>query len=179
MFFLTDLHHILHARSCNHFIWFPHTPKPSRPLKRPKISYLLFAFLFLQLLLFWYTFWSPCGLWLHVPYREGPSVPSCISPLWGRQAGREEPFESLELALAYAERQLVLVCVEAVAYRAATVTDPWRCAAHSQPNPTSGAIDASHCSVARSQWLNATAARKWKLVRLWPSTIYIYIYIYK
>ena len=24
---LTDLHHVLHARSCKHFLWFPHTPK--------------------------------------------------------------------------------------------------------------------------------------------------------
>ena len=34
--FLTDLHHILHERSCNYFQWFPHTPMPSRPLKRPQ-----------------------------------------------------------------------------------------------------------------------------------------------
>ena len=44
--FLTDLHHILHARSCNHFLQFPHTPKPPRPLKRPKNLNLFFAFIF-------------------------------------------------------------------------------------------------------------------------------------
>ena len=33
---LTDFHHILHARSCDHFQWFPHTPMPPRPLQRPK-----------------------------------------------------------------------------------------------------------------------------------------------
>ena len=52
--FLTDLHHILHARSCNHFLWFPHTPGPPRPLKRPQNFNLLFEFF--QLLLFWFTF---------------------------------------------------------------------------------------------------------------------------
>ena len=36
VFITTDFHHILHARSCNHFQWFPHTPMPPRPLKRPK-----------------------------------------------------------------------------------------------------------------------------------------------
>ena len=34
--FLTDLHHILHERGCNHFQWLPHTPRPSRHLKRPQ-----------------------------------------------------------------------------------------------------------------------------------------------
>ena len=34
--FLTDLQHIFHARSCNNFLCFPHTPKPPRPLKRAK-----------------------------------------------------------------------------------------------------------------------------------------------
>ena len=34
--FLTDFHHILRARSCDHFQCFPHTPMPSRPLKRHK-----------------------------------------------------------------------------------------------------------------------------------------------
>ena len=48
--FLTYLHHILHARSCNHFLWFPHTPNPPRPLKRPKNFNLLFTSF--QLLLF-------------------------------------------------------------------------------------------------------------------------------
>ena len=28
------MHQILHARSCDHFLSFPHTPKPRRPLKR-------------------------------------------------------------------------------------------------------------------------------------------------
>ena len=43
--FPTDLHRIWHARSCSHFLWFPHTPKPPRPLKRPKDFNLLFEFL--------------------------------------------------------------------------------------------------------------------------------------
>ena len=34
--FLMDLNHILYERSCNYFQWFPHTPMPPRPLKRPK-----------------------------------------------------------------------------------------------------------------------------------------------
>ena len=34
--FLTDLHHILHARSCMHFQCFPHARWPHRPLKRPQ-----------------------------------------------------------------------------------------------------------------------------------------------
>ena len=34
--FPTDLHYILHERSCNNFQGFPHTPMPHRPLKRPK-----------------------------------------------------------------------------------------------------------------------------------------------
>ena len=34
--FLKDVHHILNERSCNHFPWFPHTPVPPRPLKRPQ-----------------------------------------------------------------------------------------------------------------------------------------------
>ena len=42
--FLTDLNHISHARSCIHFLWFPHTPKPPRPLKQPKNINLFFAF---------------------------------------------------------------------------------------------------------------------------------------
>ena len=51
--FLTDLHHTLHARSCNHFLWLPHTPKPPRPFKAPNNFSLLFAFP--QLLLLWLT----------------------------------------------------------------------------------------------------------------------------
>ena len=44
--FLTDSHHILHARSCNHFPCFPHTPKPPRPLKRPKeIIYIIYLYI--------------------------------------------------------------------------------------------------------------------------------------
>ena len=34
--FLTDLQHILHARSCIHCLWFPHARRPPRPLKRPQ-----------------------------------------------------------------------------------------------------------------------------------------------
>ena len=45
-----DVVNTLHARRCSHFRWFPHTLKPPRPLKLPKISNLLFAFF--QLLLF-------------------------------------------------------------------------------------------------------------------------------
>ena len=37
---LTVLHHILHARSCHYFLWFPHTPKPPGALKRSKNSNL-------------------------------------------------------------------------------------------------------------------------------------------
>ena len=48
---LTDLHQILHARSCNHFLWLPHAPKP---IKRPERFNLLFAFI--QILLFGLTF---------------------------------------------------------------------------------------------------------------------------
>ena len=50
---LTDLHHILHARSCSHFPWILHTPKPPRPLKRPKKLIVLFEFF--QLLICWLT----------------------------------------------------------------------------------------------------------------------------
>ena len=49
--FLTDLYHNLHAQSCTHFLWFPHTPRPPRALKRPQHFNLFFA-LFFQLLLF-------------------------------------------------------------------------------------------------------------------------------
>ena len=42
--FLTDVHHILRAQSCNHFLWFLHTPKPPRPLKRPRNFNLLLHF---------------------------------------------------------------------------------------------------------------------------------------
>ena len=42
--FLTDLHHTSYARSCNRFLWFPHTPKPPWPLKWPKHFNLLLAF---------------------------------------------------------------------------------------------------------------------------------------
>ena len=43
--FLPELHHILHARSCNHLQSFPHTPKPPhRPLTLPKNFNLLFTF---------------------------------------------------------------------------------------------------------------------------------------
>ena len=52
--FFTDLHHILHARSCNYFPWFPHTTKPPRHLKRTKHFNLILEFL--QLLLFGITF---------------------------------------------------------------------------------------------------------------------------
>ena len=41
---LTGLHHTLHARSCNHFLWFSHAPKLPRVLKRPKTINLIFAF---------------------------------------------------------------------------------------------------------------------------------------
>ena len=34
--FLTDSHHILHARSQIYFRWFPHARWPPRPLKRPQ-----------------------------------------------------------------------------------------------------------------------------------------------
>ena len=47
--FFIDLHHILCARSCLHFLWFPHTPKPSSLLKRPKNFNLLFVFFQLYL----------------------------------------------------------------------------------------------------------------------------------
>ena len=42
--FLTDLYHILHARSCNYFLWFSHTPRPPGPVKRPKNFNLLIDF---------------------------------------------------------------------------------------------------------------------------------------
>ena len=64
--FLTDLRHILHSRSCNHFLWFPHTPKPPWPLKRPTNFNFAFFFFF-PLSLFWLIFQSQFGLWLHVP----------------------------------------------------------------------------------------------------------------
>ena len=32
--FFTDAHHILHARSCIHFLWIPHARRPPRALKR-------------------------------------------------------------------------------------------------------------------------------------------------
>ena len=41
---LTDLHQISHARSCIHCLWFPHTPMPSRPLKRFKNFNSFFVF---------------------------------------------------------------------------------------------------------------------------------------
>ena len=34
--FLMDLHHILHARTCLHFQWFPHARWHPRPLQRPQ-----------------------------------------------------------------------------------------------------------------------------------------------
>ena len=71
--FLTDLHYILHARSCIHFRRFSHTPMPPRPLKRPKNFSLLFAFfnfyflglLFIALLGYGYT--SRAGAMSMVP----------------------------------------------------------------------------------------------------------------
>ena len=51
--FLSDLHHILNARSCNHFLWFPHARRLPRPQKHPKNFNLFFAFY--QLLFFWPT----------------------------------------------------------------------------------------------------------------------------
>ena len=51
---LTDLHHMLHARSRNDFQWFLHIPRPPRPLKRPDNFNLLFVLF--QLLLFGITF---------------------------------------------------------------------------------------------------------------------------
>ena len=66
--FLTDLHHILHARSCNHFQSFPHTHKPTRPLKWSKIFNLLFEYL--QLLLFRLLL-EPIWAMVHVPV-QGP-----------------------------------------------------------------------------------------------------------
>ena len=42
LFFLTDLQRFLHARSCIHFLWPPHTPSPPRPLTRPQHFKLLF-----------------------------------------------------------------------------------------------------------------------------------------
>ena len=52
--FLSDLHHILHVRSCNHFRWFQHTPEPPRPLNRPK--HFNFLFIIFQLSLFGFIF---------------------------------------------------------------------------------------------------------------------------
>ena len=40
----TDLHNILHARSCIHFLLFPYPPRPRRPLKRPQNFNLLITF---------------------------------------------------------------------------------------------------------------------------------------
>ena len=48
-----DLRHILNARSCNHFLSFPHTPKPPRPLKQPII---LIYFCIFSTLFVWLTF---------------------------------------------------------------------------------------------------------------------------
>ena len=51
--FLTDFHHILHARICNHFQWFPNTPMLPRPLKRPKTMIYSWAFFKKRKILFW------------------------------------------------------------------------------------------------------------------------------
>ena len=42
--FLMEFHHILHARSCNYFLLFPHTPRPPRRLKRPKTLFYVGIF---------------------------------------------------------------------------------------------------------------------------------------
>ena len=57
--FLIVVHHILDARSCNNFLWFPHTPSPPRPIKRPKNFNLLFAFF--QCLLFLFNLGAHLG----------------------------------------------------------------------------------------------------------------------
>ena len=82
-FFLTELHHILHARSCIHFLWFPHTPRPPRPLKRSQNFYLLFTLL--QLLLFGLTLGG--GIWAMVTRPvQGP----CASWRWWHIAQRHQ-----------------------------------------------------------------------------------------
>ena len=49
----TELHHILHARNCIHFLWFPHIPRPQRPLKLHTILiYSLRIFNFYSLVFF-------------------------------------------------------------------------------------------------------------------------------
>ena len=54
--------HILHARSCNHFRCFPHTPRPPRPLT---FTFTLLAY-FLSPLWLWYTLpcWGHESIWL-------------------------------------------------------------------------------------------------------------------
>ena len=93
--FLTDLHHILDARSCINFLWFPHTPKPPRPLKL--LKYFNSIFTSVQLLLVWFTFWGPFGLWLHVPCR---CHSACIMfNLWNSCQGSANSVGNLQLAL--------------------------------------------------------------------------------
>ena len=64
---LTGLHHILHAQSCNHFPWFPHTPKP--PQASQTTYTLQFTFCVLGMFTLLAYFQIPFGLWLHVPCR--------------------------------------------------------------------------------------------------------------
>ena len=66
---LKVLHHILHARSCNHFLWFPHTPKLPRPQKRP--IHFKFILAFFQFLFCWDYFLEPIWTMVTRPV-QGP-----------------------------------------------------------------------------------------------------------
>ena len=98
--FLSDLHHILHARNCIHFLLFPHIPGPSRPLKQaqdfnlPFCIFSTFTFLVYFLGGIWAMVtrpvqgrWSYCGVFKKVstwarwrPWRCRPwSCRSCSS----------------------------------------------------------------------------------------------------
>ena len=55
---------ILHARSCIHFLWFPHAHRAPRPLKRPQNKIIWGAFFPKT---FFITFGSPWGYGSMVP----------------------------------------------------------------------------------------------------------------
>ena len=66
--FFMSLHYILYAGRCNNFRWFPHTPKPPRPLTRPQHCNLHVAAI-VQLSFLGLLFRIHFGLWYTLPCR--------------------------------------------------------------------------------------------------------------
>ena len=66
---LMDFLHMLHARSCNHFLSFPHMHRPPRPLNKPK-HYNLFFCIF-TIFTFWDYFLEPIWAMVTRPV-QGP-----------------------------------------------------------------------------------------------------------